>query len=510
MDFDVIIIGAGHNGLVAASYLARAGYRVAVFERRHVAGGLAVTEEYIPGYRSDAGAVVHAQLRLTPVIEDLGLTGHGLSFVEFDPMFNVPLPGGNAFQIYRDVDRTAASIERCFPGEGMAYRRFIADWTPFSEMVRDLVLTPPGAYHVGKQFFFGRSSSLPWRTWLQRLVRPYGHVIQDYFRNEQVQAALLWLTAQWGPPPSEPASGWCLAMHPLFHQCGLARPVGGFGALTRALQQQIELHRGQIILDSPVTDIICNGTQAVAVQVHGRRYSARAIISAVHALETFDHLLPEQHRPPGRVNVRVSNGLGVLLHVALKRQVTYAGANPDARRAIQLLCRAPRQLDAAYGAFLGGKSPDDPPLLAMVPSAVDSTLAPDGHDILMLWSQYHPHKLSNGSSWDEVEERVAEQLLTQFEAFAPGTRGAVVHSLLHHPEWLERELGLYRGQVMHLDMSVDQLFAMRPFMGMSEYRTHLRGLYVSGASTHPGGGFLGAAGRNAARAVLTDLDKRRV
>jgi phytoene dehydrogenase-like protein len=140
-------------------------------------------------------------------------------------------------------------------------------------------------------------------------------------------------------------------------------------------------------------------------------------------------------------------------------------------------------------------------------SAVDPSLAPEGGEVLWLWAQYFPYELARGRAWDDVAGEVAYRILDTFEAYAPGTREAVVGSLFQHPEWLERNLGLFRGNVMHLEMSLDQMFGLRPFLGMAEYRTHLKGLYLTGASTHPGGGIMGASGRNSARVVLDDLER---
>ena len=142
-------------------------------------------------------------------------------------------------------------------------------------------------------------------------------------------------------------------------------------------------------------------------------------------------------------------------------------------------------------------------------SAVDDTLAPPGGEVLWLWGQYFPYKLANGS-WDEIGDAVAENILDRFETYAPGTRDSVVGSLFQHPLWLERELGLFKGNVMHLEMSIDQMFFFRPMMGMSGYKTHLKGLYITGASTHPGGGIMGASGRNAARVLLKDLERKKL
>jgi phytoene dehydrogenase-like protein len=208
--------------------------------------------------------------------------------------------------------------------------------------------------------------------------------------------------------------------------------------------------------------------------------------------------------------MRTGNGFGAILRLALNGPVRYAAYPGDeARVALQLLCRDRAQISAAYGDYLRGEPTRDPPIIAMSFSAVDGTLAPPGHEVLWLWAQYYPYEL-RGQRWDDIAEREADRILDAFEPYAPGTRDKVVGSLFQHPLWLERELGLYRGNVMHLEMSMDQMFMMRPFLGMSGYRTHLKGLFLTGASTHPGGGIMGASGRNASRVVLKDLERRRI
>jgi phytoene dehydrogenase-like protein len=247
------------------------------------------------------------------------------------------------------------------------------------------------------------------------------------------------------------------------------------------------------------------------VRVGGQIYTARAVIAATHAVETFTRLLPEAHRPPAAREMQVGNGFGAVLRLALREPVRYA-AHPgrDARIALQLLCRDRRQVLSAYGDYLRGEAAHDPPIVAMSFSAVDDSLAPPGGEVLWLWAQYYPYELAGGASWDEVGDDVADSILDAFERYAPGTRDKVVGRLFQHPLWLERELGLYHGNVMQLHMRTTQMYALRPFAGMARYRGPLRGLYLAGASTHPGGGIMGASGRNAARVVLRELARSQV
>ncbi|HET7273652.1 MAG TPA: hypothetical protein VFI91_00640, partial [Longimicrobiaceae bacterium] len=208
-------------------------------------------------------------------------------------------------------------------------------------------------------------------------------------------------------------------------------------------------------------------------------------------------------------DMQVGNGFGAVLRLALREPVRYqAFPGHAARVGLQLLCRDRQQILAAYGDFLRGEPARDPPIVAMSFSAVDNSLAPPGGEVLWLWAQYFPYELSGGANWDEIGDDVADTILDAFEKYAPGTRDNIVGRLFQHPLWLERELGLYRGNVMHLEMRTNQMFALRPFAGMSRYRGPLKGHFLTGASTHPGGGIMGASGRNSARVVLRDLERR--
>jgi len=508
-DYDVILIGAGHNGLITAAYLAQAGYKVAVFERRDMVGGAVSTKEIVPGYRFDLGGSAHILIRLTPVVKELGLERYGLEYIELDPLFFAPYQDGDAVFFYRDVERTASELEAKFPTQGEAYLKFYHDWLPFARKVKDMFLTSPSPFALGKSMM--GKMALDWQEALGSIMQPYGDVVNRYFTEEKIKAPLAWMAAQSGPPPTEPVSGPFLLWHPLYHEGGVARPRGGSGMLTQALAKHIEAHGGKIFTSAPVSGIVMEGKRVAGVRVGNEVYTARAVVAASHAMETFGKLLPEDVRPKGFERMRIGNGFGSILRLALKEPISYAAApGVKARTGLGLICPSVQHINAAYGEYLGGNPSSDPPLVAMSFSAVDDSLAPPGGEVLWLWGQYYPYQLAGGAKWDDIAQREADRILDVFERYAPGTRDKVVGQLFQHPEWLERELGLYRGNVMHLEMSIDQMFMMRPMMGQSEYKSHLKGLYLTGASTHPGGGIMGASGRNAARVVLRDLEKRRV
>src|SRR5690606_5281805 len=223
----------------------------------------------------------------------------------------------------------------------------------------------------------------------------------------------------------------------------IARPRGGSGELTAALARCIEAHGGEVNTNAAVEEILVERGRAAGVRVRGESYTARAVVSASQALETFGRLLPPEHRPPEAREMQVGNGFGAVLRLALREPVRYA-AHPgdEARVGLQLLCRDRTQILAAYGDYLRGEPARDPPLVAMTFSAVDDTLAPPGGEVLWLWAQYYPYELAGGRSWDAIGESVADSILDAFERYAPGTREKVVGRLFQHPLWLERELGL--------------------------------------------------------------------
>ncbi|WP_135228654.1 phytoene desaturase family protein [Deinococcus fonticola] len=506
-DFDVIVMGAGHNALITAAYAAQAGLKVGVFEQRHLVGGAVSTEELVPGYRFDYGGSAHILIRLTPVVQELQLSRHGLHYLELDPLFHCS-NGEDPWFVWRDAARTIQELETKFPGQGDAYARFLNDWTPFAETVAELFMSAPGPLEMGKMAVKSGQGQNALRQ-LTRILRPYGDVAAEYFSDERVRAPLVWMAAQSGPPPSDPLSAPFLLWHPLYHKGGVARPKGGSGALTRALARATEAHGGEIFVNAPVQQILVEGGQARGVRlVGGETYTARAVVSGAHILRTAA-ALPGEYVPREAREVRVGNGFGMILRLALSGKVRYRHHHdPESRVGLGLLVKNEQQIMRGYGEYLAGQPTSDPPLVAMTFSAVDDSLAPPHGEVLWLWAQYYPYELASGS-WETRQAEARENILNAFEHYAPGTREMIVGELVQTPLWLEQNLQLPRGNVMHLEMTFDQMFAFRPWAAASQYRfPGVRGLYLTGASTHPGGGIMGASGRNAARVLIRDLTRR--
>ena len=510
----VVVVGSGHNALVCACYLARAGHRVTVLERSSQVGGAVCTEELHPGFLHDVGSSVHILIHATPIVDELELGQHGLEYLEMDPWAYYPTPGGPHLAFYRDVDRTCDSIARVSAEDAEAYRRFVADWAPLSEAVFRLFQEPPTPVALGRRFFGVPGPRRPVAAGLQEILHGYGDVIARRFRSAPVRTALLWLAAQSGPGPDERASAPFVGWHAVVHRTGAKRPRDGSGMLTRALGRRLVEEGGAVRTGAAVERIEVRDGRVRGVRLAGgERLEAELVVSGAHVRTTLLELLDAEHLPSSVrdevVATRVGNGFGMAVRCSTDALPEYPGepAGDVAGRhaGMQLLARSEETVRRAHAEFLLGRSASEPQLIAMTPSALDPGLAPPGRHVCSLWSQYHPYALSGGESWDDVREREADRILEQLFRFAPNMRGHVLHRHVQSPLDLERRFGLLQGNVMHLEMTVDQMFAFRPTPSLSRYRTPVRGLYLTGASTHPGGGVFGASGLACARTVLRDL-----
>ena len=488
---DVVVIGAGHNALVAACYLARAGLDVEVVERDSVLGGACSTVERWPGYRVDRGSSLHVMVRFTGIIEELELD---VRYLELDPWALIPYPDGENLELSRDLDRTCDSIAALVgSADALGYRRFVDEWLPRSRRVMQAFCSPPTARGLGSALWrLGdrRNGAATARDFLQ----PADALLDKWFRDERLKAGLAWLAAQSGPPTHEPGSAPMLGFWALMHERGPGRPVGGSGELSTSLARKLTELGGTIRLDSPAARIETDGRRATGVRLAtGELLPARTVLSGAHALVTTALLGDEQ----ARRQLRVGDGIGIPVRIASREPFALP------RAGMQLLVRDRLQLHRAYGDFLAQRVPPDPPLLVMPHSAFDDTLTPPGRHLTTAWAQWHHAE----APFDK--QAVVEGVLRQLEEHSPGFADSVEHVLVQSPQDLEDELGLVRGNVMHVEMGLDSMFALRPLPGWSNYRAPVAGVYLCGASTHPGGGVFGASGRSAAKALLSDLPRAR-
>ncbi|HVF50890.1 MAG TPA: NAD(P)/FAD-dependent oxidoreductase [Pyrinomonadaceae bacterium] len=515
--YDVAVIGGGHNGLVCACYLAKAGLSVVVLERRHIVGGAVCTQDdLIAGYKIDVGSSAHIMIHLTPVVAELELEKFGLEYIDCDPFAFAPTREGEPLYFWRDVEKTCDSIARISPRDAENYRRFVREWGALNEGVFEAFLKPPTLVNLGRHMIFRRNREQKNPLEMTRkLFTNYGALARETFENESLRAALVWLAAQSGPPPSAAATGDFLGWHSMIHRSGVKRPRGGSGALTQALARCLEHHGGVVRLSSEVERIEVRGKRAGAIKLKGgESVEARRIVSNAHVQTTFLKLIGAENLPgelAKRVaSVRVGNGFGMVVRCAVSELPDYTvapsgGAARECHQGLQLLCPSTAYLERAYGDYLNGRPSERPAALAMTFSAVDPTLAPAGRHTLFIWGQYYPYELAGGARWDDIAGREADKLIDAVTEYAPNVRDSVIERYVQTPLDLERTLGLLRGNVMHVEMEFDQMFLYRPLPELATYRTPFENLYLTGASTHPGGGVFAASGRNTAHVVLADM-----
>ena len=517
---DVVVIGSGHNGLVAACYLARAGLSVEVVESDDVLGGAVSTVERWPGVRVDRGSSAHVIIRHSGIVEDLDLPAHGLRYLDCDPwgFAPAPVPGdpgpdGRPLVFSVDLDATCDSIAAaCGPEDAEAYRRFVAVWAPRSRAVSASFGRRSTPAALIRSFWpMGAPSNGRPRTPGADLAVDFlgsGDALLDrWFTSERLKAALAWFGAQSGPPMAEPGTAAMVGWVALLHDVPPGHPVGGSGGLTDALRRRLEADGGRVVLGDGADRLLIEDGRVAGVQtVSGRRIAASAVVAACHLDAT--RRLAGDDAPPAlaEADPPVGNGFGLVVRALTSAPPSYPGATAaQSLQGLQLLCTDRADLAAAHGDWAAGRLPRVPVPLAMCFSAGDETLAPPGQQVVTIWGQWYPYALADGADWDSLADREAARLILAVDRFAPGFADSVQRLYVQTPLSLERELSLPRGNVMHVEMGLASMFGFRPTPALSGYRVPgLPGLYLAGASTHPGGGVSGHSGRTAARVLLAD------
>ena len=530
-NYDVIIIGSGHNGLVTGCYLAKAGYSVLVVERRDTIGGavstetMFQTEQYPGGFRMDVGSSVHIMIHQTGILEELDLESYGLEYLEMDPIMSYPLPPGQneegVIHFYRDLERTVDSIRKVAPEDVENYREFVKFWEQVNQGVLQAFVAPPTGKNIVTELLKGQFKGRGMfekgqqAAGLQKIFSSYGKIVDDAFESPWMKAALTWFAAQSGPTPDHPATADFAGWQAMLHQSGAKHPMGGSGMLTQAMGRLLEAHGGTIITGDPVEKILVQNSTAVGVRTGGgKEYHADTIVSNAHVQTTMMKMVGREHLEPSLYqkveNINVGNGFGMVIRCAVEELPDYSACpgDPVVHNGMQLLAPSTRYLNQAIGDYIKGLPPEKPPVLAMTFSKIDPEVAPDGGHTLFAWAQWHPYELSNNEHWDNIREREAQKIYDVVARYAPNMEGKLIDWYIQSPLDIERKHAMPRGNVMHVEMSFDQMFMFRPIPEMSEYKTPVKNLYLSSASCHPGGGVFGAAGRNAAQIILKDLKKQ--
>jgi phytoene dehydrogenase-like protein len=523
---DVVIIGAGHNGLTCAAYLAMAGLRVKVVERRKVVGGAAVTEEFHPGFRNSVAAYTVSLLN-PQIISDLKLGDHGLRIVERRAQNFLPAPDGS--YLLTGEGRTHASVAKLSPSDAGRIDAFTHELEVIADVLREFVLrAPPNitqgfslgtiseAFNaLGTANILRRLSLEQQRSLLDLFTRSAGEMLDDAFESDLVKA-LFGFDAIVGNYASPYTSGSAYVM--LHHAFGevngkkgvWGHAIGGMGAITQAMASAARGHGVDIDLDAGVREVIVERDRAVGVILdNGKTVRAKYVASSVNPKLLYTRLVPAEALPAAFLD-RITNwrnGSGTFrINVALNALPSFTalpGAGDHLTAGI-IMGPSLGYMDRAWQDARTHGWSREPVVEVLIPSTLDDTLCPSGQHVASLFCQHVAPQLSDGRSWDDHRDEVADLMIATVDTYAPGFAASVIGRQVLSPLDLERQFGLVGGDIFHGALTLNQLFSARPMLGHADYRGPLKGLYHCGSGAHPGGGVTGAPGHNAARVILGD------
>ena len=521
--YDALVIGAGHNGLVCAFYLARAGLRVRVVERRAVVGGAAVTEEFHPGFRNSVASYTVGLLQ-PKIIADMKLGDHGYRVIE-RPIANfLPLEDGRSLKVGGGLARTQEEFGKFSQRDAAALPAYHAALERVADVLRDLTLrTPPnvgdGASALVEALRQGRRMArLPLdqqRDTLDLFAKSARSFLDGWFESAPIKAAFGFdaVVGNYASPDT-PGSAYVL-LHHVFGEVNGKRgawghSVGGMGAVTQAMASACSAAGVEISLETPVARVLVDGNRAVGVKLEsGEEIAAGAIVANVGPRLLYERLI-EPAALTSEFLRRITSfktGSGTFrMNVALAQLPRFSALSEPGEHHQAGIIIAP-SLDYMDRAFTDAKQlgwSRQPIVEMLIPSTVDDSLAPPGAHVASLFCQQFAPQLPDGRSWDDERDAAADTILDTVEAHAPGFKASIIGRSILSPLDLERTFGLVGGDIMHGQMVLDQLWSARPLLGNAAYRGPLAGLYMCGAGTHPGGGVTGAPGHNAARELLAD------
>lgn len=525
---DVVVIGAGPNGLTAAAYLAKAGFRPVVLERRDVVGGLAVTEEFAPGFR--VSSVLHAAGPFLPAIaRDLDLTRHGLSLLQPDVRVFAPAPDGRAILLYGDAAKTARELEKTSPHDAKGYIAFHESLGRIGKVLQPLVtMTPPSIDDPGLGAIWDllgvgrRFRALPRRDAF-RLLRwgpmAVADLVAEFFETELLRAVVAArgiFGAFAGPWSAGTSLGVILQAATDSNAAGPATFVrGGMGALTQALATAARGFGAEIRTGVTVARIATKDGAATGVVLStGEEIPARAVVSNADPKRTLLGLVDPIDLDPDFIQkIRNFRAMGAVakVNLALSGLPEFPAAKAvgaDAKNVLSGRIHIGPDIDyleRAYDAAKYGDFSPHPYCDVTIPTITDPSLAPAGKHVLSVVAQFAPYKLKG--DWKGRREALGDAVVDAIAAYAPGLKGLVAGRQVLTPLDLEETYGATGGHIFHGEPALDQLFTMRPLLNWAQYRTPVRGLYLCGSGTHPGGGVTGAPGFNASREIARDLKR---
>jgi phytoene dehydrogenase-like protein len=530
--YDAIIIGAGHNGLTCAAYLAMSGLTVKIVERRKVVGGAAVTEEFHLGFRNSVAAYTVSLLN-PRVIADLNLAGHGLRVVERRAQNFLPLPDGR--YLLTGEGRTRGEIAKFSARDAERYDDYAAELSRIADVLRDLARDQPpnlveglslrGLTELFRLGHLGNSlrklGMRERRALLDLFTQSAADYLDGFFESEPVKA-LFAFDAVVGnyASPYTPGTAYVLLHHAFGEVNGKrgvwGHAIGGMGAITQAMAKAAQAQGAEIETGAAVREVVVNGERAVAVTLDdGRVVRGRALAANVNLKLLYGSMVPDGALPADFAHRmrRFKCGSGTFrMNVALSELPGFpalpGGAMGDHHTAGIILAPGMDYMDRAWHDARAHGWSREPVVEMLIPSTLDDTLAPKGAHVASLFCQHVAPELSDGRSWDDYRDGVADLMIATVDRYAPGFASSVIARQILSPLDLEREFGLVGGDIFHGALTLDQIFSARPMLGYADYRGPLKGLYHCGAGAHPGGGVTGLPGRNAARVIARDLGRR--